>query len=222
MRRLAGLLAMPAAMLLLFAGLLPALAVLALGLPSLGPILADPLTWSALRRGLWLSGASILLGWPLGVLAAFGLWEAGRTARRVVLGLAVLPLLLPTHWAAIGLAAIGARLGPADAPHVLLQIAARAVPAGCIVLLVLTGFLNRLDPVIMRVALVSGATPGQMRRLVLLPNLGFPLAAASLAALGYTIGHMPVALAPAILACVSLLPLLALIGLGTARKRVLF
>jgi|GEM_PF-3839593 len=194
--RVFGRLAMAgAAGLALFVAVAPALAVLLLGWPGAFHVLATPVWNEAARRSLVLAEASTAIAWPLGIMAAFGLWGARRRHRRAMLSASLLPLLLPPGWSASGLG-VAAAFGvwPAGGQMAVL-VFGQAVPAACLVLLVMSGFLNRLDPRIAQAAATCGASPGRIRRLVLLPNLVFPLGVAAAAAFAVTLGQT--AFAPA-------------------------
>jgi ABC-type spermidine/putrescine transport system permease subunit II len=188
MRALASLITAPAASLALFVAMAPALAVLVLGAPAAGGLLREPVWIAAMLRSLLLAELAVVIAWPLGTLAALGIWGARRTTRRIVLGLGLLPLLIPPGWAARGLESAADQSG-IEGAHLAALIAGHAVPAAAIVLLVLTGFLNRLDPAIRWTASASGASPGRTRRLVLLPNLTFPFVIAAAAACVFSLGQ---------------------------------
>src|SRR5262245_57956461 len=117
---------------ILLAAALPALPLVA---PALG---TRPAVGGSFGGALWNSGVVALLvaasawgvGLPLGVAAA--LYDF--PARRALLGLAVLPLLVPSFLGAIGWSALAARLGPAwmailsGAPGCVLVFVAGALP----------------------------------------------------------------------------------------------
>ncbi len=172
----------------LFAAAAPALAVVLLGWHGAWDLIATPAGNAAARRSLMLAAASTAIAWPIGIMAAFGLWGARRRHRRPVLAIALLPLLLPPAWSAHALSAAAAYTAVPEGSSAAL-VFGQAVPGACLVLLVMTGFLNRLDPRIVQAAAVCGASPGRIRRLVLLPNLGFPLAASAGAAFAFSLGQ---------------------------------
>ncbi len=183
-----------AAGLALFAATVPALAVVLLGWHGASYLMDAPAWHGAARRSLMLAETSTAIAWPIGIMAAFGLWGARRPHRRPPLAAALLPLLLPPCWSARGLD-VAASYGfwPADPTATL--VFGQAVPGACLVVLVMTGFFNRLDPQMRQEAAACGASPGRIRRLVLLPNLGFPLAVSAAAAFAFSLGQT--ALAPA-------------------------
>ncbi len=92
------------------------------------------------------------VGWPAGVLAALGLWGARPGSRRVVLGVAILAVLLPIALSAESLDGSSAAL-----PALLPPTAAVA----SVVLLILTGTLNTMDPTLLQACQTLGAPPAR-------------------------------------------------------------
>jgi len=185
---LARLLLAPVAALCLAASLLPLATIVALGAPSLPALLREPVWLEAALRSLLLAEASVVIAWPVGVLAAIGLWTAPRWLRRLTIGASLLALLVPQGWVGAGLAAAAGRGAPRGA-HLAGEILGHAAPCAAIVLLVLTSFLNRADPRLLRAAAASGASPVRAYALVLLPALAIPLALAAAAAFALSLGQ---------------------------------
>ena len=136
------------------AALIPTLAVIILGAAGLARIAGDPAMIRATVGSVQAAGIVCAVGWPAGVLAALGIWGAPPTPRRVVIGAALLALFL---------AALPSRALD-DAFAALL--AASAAVAG-VVLLVVTGALNTLDPQLLRTGAACGAAPIRAWRAVL-------------------------------------------------------
>ena len=168
MRALGRVALVPAAALTALLVFIPVLAVVVLGVPGLGPTLADPTIVSAARRGVQAATLAASAAWCAGVLAAFGVWGGGGALRRLVLTAAWFLLLVPAQ---------GWRFlvqGDGFAPQAAACIA-RAAPASGLVVLIMTAALNRLDPQILRSAAASGAPPLQAWLRAVLPALAWPL-----------------------------------------------
>jgi ABC-type spermidine/putrescine transport system permease subunit II len=159
----------------------PFLALLMLGQSGLAPMLAHPAWAAATLRTLLIAEASVPIALLLGVPAALALWRARCAPRRIVTGVCALPILTPPSWAASGLQFFADRAGLPDA-HVAALIAAHAAPAASLAFLVLYGFMNLADPILLRAALASGASPLRAWQLVVLPHLAIAIAVAAAAA----------------------------------------
>ncbi len=188
MSGLARLLLTPVAALCLVLALAPLVAVIALGMPG-AVAAAQDLPWAGqVLRSLLLAEAAALAAWLAGLLAALGIWGADGRIRRPVLGASLVPLLTPPGWMARGLFLAAHAAGLHDV-RLAAQVAGHAAPSAALVLLILTGFLNRLDPRLMLAAAACGASAGRARRLILLPNLAGGLAVAAAASFTLSIGQ---------------------------------
>ncbi len=188
MRVLGRLVLVQVACLILMLALAPLAAVVLLGAPGLGALLADPSMVAAALRSMLLGEAGTAIGWPAGLLAALAIWGRPPALRRLVLGCALLILVAPPSVFAAGLVRLANGAGVAGA-HVLALLAAHAAPAAAIVALVMTGALNQLDPRLRHSAATCGATAGQTWRLVLFPALAMPLAVAAAAGFAVSLGR---------------------------------
>jgi ABC-type spermidine/putrescine transport system permease subunit II len=177
----------------------PLLALLMLGQSGLAPLLHHPAWAAATMRSVQIAGASVAIALLLGVPAALALRGAGHATRRIVIGVCALPILMPQAWSAAGLDAIAGHTFLPDAPDAAL-IAAHAAPAASLAFLVLYGFMSFADPILLRAALASGASPLRAWQLVILPHLAIAIAVAAAAAFATSIGLTIVdaALAPAL------------------------
>jgi putative spermidine/putrescine transport system permease protein len=167
----------------------PLTAVILLGLPSVAALQDDPIWLEAALRSLLLAEVAVLVGWPAGCAAAFAIWGAQTGARRGVLGIGLVPLLLPSAWVVHGLGLIAEGSGLHGA-HLIALALGHAAPSASIALLVMTGFLNRLDPMLLRTAAGCGASPFMAWRLILLPALALPLALSAAAAFALSLGRI--------------------------------
>ncbi len=175
----------PLAALGLFLSLAPGLAVLLLGARGLPLLSTDPFWLYAARDSLAVSSKALACAWPLGAAAALGIWGAAPQPRRLVLSLAVVALILPPSWAGAGFRALAAQTGMGEGAVLVTAHAGRA--AG-LVTLVMTGFLNGVDPRIGRAAGLTGALPSRIWILVALPNLYWPVLASGAAAAALCVG----------------------------------
>jgi len=166
--------------------LAPLFGLAVLGEPGLTAIGANPAWVAACLRTLLVAEAAVPIALLLGVAASLGLWQAPLAARRLILGVALLPLLAPAQWSAEGLRLAADDSGLQGA-HLAALIAAHASPAASVVLLVMCAFLNRLDPALLRSAQAAAAGPLQAWRLTVLPNLAVPVLVAGSAAFATTI-----------------------------------
>jgi ABC-type spermidine/putrescine transport system permease subunit II len=165
----------------------PFLALLMLGQSGLAPLLHHPAWAAATLRTLLIAEASVPIALLLGVPAALALWGAGRATRRIVIGVCALPILTPPSWAAAGLQYVADRAGLPGA-HVAALIAAHAAPAASLAFLVLYGFMSFADPILLRAALASGASPLRAWQLVVLPHLAIAIVVAAAAAFAASVG----------------------------------
>ena len=163
----------------------PLAALALLGARGLPEALAGPGLMAAFVSGLVLAAFSALVSLPLAALAALGLWEAGPKLRRTLLAAAILTLLLPPALVARG--AAGGLQGSCVA-----LLAAHAAPCACLALLILTLFLDRLPPPVLRGALLCGASPLRAAVEVLLPALHGPLLIAAAASFTLSLGQMDI------------------------------
>jgi putative spermidine/putrescine transport system permease protein len=186
MRRLGRLVLVPIAALTFAAAFIPLFACILLGAPGLEPSAAEPALMAACLRSLLLAAAAVAIGWPAGVVAALAIWASPKACRRLVLGASLVVLLLPASLTAPGLGRLADLAAVSDA-RLAAVLAGHAAPASAIVLLVMTGALNRLDPTLMRSAAACGATRGQTWRLGLLPPLAGALALAAAAAFAFSL-----------------------------------
>ncbi len=177
----------------------PFLALLMLGQSGLTPLLHHPAWTAASMRTLLIAEASVPIALLLGVPTALALWGAGRATRRIVIGVCALPILTPPSFVATGLQYVADHAGLPGA-HVTALIAAHAAPAASLAFLVLYGFVSFADPILLRAALASGASPLRAWQLVVLPHLAIAIVVAAAAAFANSVG-LPIVdsvLAPAL------------------------
>lgn len=149
-------------------------------------------------RTLLIAEVSVPVALLLGVPAAMALWGAPLATRRSVIAVCALPILVPPSWSAAGLQFCADHAGIEDA-HVSALIVAHAAPASSLAFLVIYGFLSVADPVLLRVAAASGASPLRAWRIAVLPHLAMAVVVAGAAAFAVSVGLAIVdtALAPA-------------------------
>ena len=164
--------------LILATGFIPISAVLIRGAPGLARIGADPTIVQAAFASLRAGGLVMAVGWPVGVLAAFGLWGAAPAWRRTVLSGSGLAVLL-----AFALSGENAGKLNAASAELVLPVAA----AASLVLLILTGTLNTLDPRLLQTSQALGASPARAW-LAVLAALRTTLAFAAAAGFGLGLG----------------------------------
>ncbi len=189
---LARLIRAPIGIALFCAALLPAAALLIFGPQGVPALLANPAWIQRLFSEAARALLTLMLGWPLGVLAASGLWRASPGARRVVLGLALVSLLTPSAWSDHGLLIVAARLHLTHGA-LIARLTVLVVQNAAITLFVLTSALNRLDPAMLQTAAAAGATPRWARARVMRPLLRAPLSVAALVAFGFSLARDPAA-----------------------------
>lgn len=134
--------------------------------PILGALL-DGRAPAAIGTTVLTALVATALATTAGTLGALGLQRLSPVARRRVLMLAILPLVVPSVVLGAGLAQT---YGPPDSPGAVLRVAlAHAVLALPFVVLIVAGTLRRLDPVLERTAVSLGATPAAAMLTVMLP-----------------------------------------------------
>jgi putative spermidine/putrescine transport system permease protein len=149
-----------------------------LSLHTFGDLLASEAWMSAIRTSLTVAVIAVSIAAVAGTLAALGLHRAEFRGRGLVVGLILLPLVIPVVVLALGyfsflarLRLIGSELGIALAHSVL------ATPY---VYLVVSASLAGLDPALVRSARSLGAGPVALFRHVYLPAIRPGLAAGML------------------------------------------
>lgn len=181
-----------------FVACAPLLALILLGEAGVAPLLTHPVWAAATLRTLVIAAACVPIALLLGVPAAMALWGAPLVTRRSVIAVCALPILTPPVWSASGLQFLADYAGIADAPAVAL-IFAHAVPAASLAFVVIYAFLSVADPVLLRVAAASGASPVRAWQLALRPHLPIAVLVAGAASFAASVGLTIVdaALAPA-------------------------
>jgi putative spermidine/putrescine transport system permease protein len=129
--------------------------------------------------------AVVLLSVVLGVPAAYALARRDFLGKRLLLLVFLLPLMVPPITYGIPLATVMYEVGLAGTlPGVIL---ANLIPALPFVILVMTPFIEQIDPNLEAAARVFGANTRRVFRHVLVPQLGPGILAASLLVLVRTI-----------------------------------
>ena len=129
--------------------------------------------------------SAVVLAIMLGVPAAYALARRDFRGKRLLMGLFLLPLMVPPITYGIPLATVMYQLHLAGTlPGVIL---ANLLPALPFVILVMTPFIEQIDPNLEAAARVFGARSGQVFWHVLAPLLGPGILAASLLALVRTV-----------------------------------
>jgi ABC-type spermidine/putrescine transport system permease subunit II len=182
------LLTAPLAAIAFALALAPALAALLLGAHGVESLALAPLWAAASLRSVLLASLTLLIGWPIGFAASLAVWGARRLLRRVILSLAILVLLLPPAWGAAGLHLLADALG-LPGTHLGLLLLAHATAAAALVLLILTSFLNRLDPLMLPAARASGASNVRAWSLLVMPAIAWPMLVSAAAAWTLSIGE---------------------------------
>jgi putative spermidine/putrescine transport system permease protein len=139
---------------------------------------------------LWVTvevvGAVVLLSVALGVPAAYALARVQFRGKRIAMLVFLLPLMVPPVTYGIPMATVMYRFGLAGTlPGVIL---ANLVPALPFVILVMTPFIEQIDPNLESAARIFGANTFRYFRYVLLPLLVPGMLAAGLLVLVRTIG----------------------------------
>lgn len=129
--------------------------------------------------------AVVLLSVVLGVPAAYALARRDFVGKRLVLLVFLLPLMVPPITYGIPLATVMYELGLAG--RLTGVILANLIPALPFVILVMTPFIEQIDPNLEAAARVFGADTRRVFRHVLVPQLGPGILAASLLVLVRTI-----------------------------------
>ncbi len=131
-------------------------------------------------------GAVVLLSIALGVPAAYALARVQFRGKRFALLVFLLPLMVPPVTYGIPMATVMYKVGLAGTlPGVIL---ANLVPALPFVILVMTPFIEQIDPNLEAAARIFGANTWRYFRYVLLPLLVPGMLAAGLLVLVRTIG----------------------------------
>jgi ABC-type spermidine/putrescine transport system permease subunit II len=168
--------------------LVPAMAAVLLGAHGLEGLALTPVWAAASLRSVLLAGLTVLVGWPIGVAASLAVWGGRRLLRRVILSLGILVLLLPPAWGAGGLRLVADGLG-LPGTHLGLLVLAHGATAGALVLLIMTGFLNRLDPLVVGAARASGASGVRAWWVLVLPAMAWPMVVSAAAAWTVSVGE---------------------------------
>jgi len=129
--------------------------------------------------------AVVLLALIIGVPAAYALARREFRGKRLLMGLFLLPLMVPPITYGIPLATLMYKLHLAGTLFGV--ILANLLPALPFVILVMTPFIEQIDPNLESAAKVFGARTFQMFRYILVPLLGPGILAASLLVLVRTI-----------------------------------
>ena len=141
----------------------------------------DAVLWVTVEVVLAVVVLSILIGVP----AAYALARRNFRGKQLVLLLFLLPLIIPPITYGIPFATVMYRINLAGTLSGV--ILANLVPALPFVILVMTPFIEQIDPNLESAARVFGATTSRMFRHVLVPLLGPGILAASLLVLVRTI-----------------------------------
>jgi putative spermidine/putrescine transport system permease protein len=129
--------------------------------------------------------AVVFLSLLIGVPAAYALARREFRGKKLLTGLFLLPLMVPPITYGIPLATLMYQVHLAGTlPGVII---ANLLPALPFVILVMTPFIEQIDPNLESAARVFGASPGKVFRHVLVPLLGPGILAASLLVLVRTI-----------------------------------
>jgi putative spermidine/putrescine transport system permease protein len=129
--------------------------------------------------------AVVLLALLIGVPAAYTLARRDFRGKRALMLLFLLPLMVPPITYGIPLATVLYQLHLAGT--IWGVILANLIPAAPFVILVMTPFIEQIDPNLESAARVFGASTGRMFRHILVPLLGPGILAASLLVLVRTI-----------------------------------
>jgi putative spermidine/putrescine transport system permease protein len=127
----------------------------------------------------------VLLALIIGVPAAYTLARRDFRGKRALMLLFLLPLMVPPITYGIPLATVHYKLHLAGT--IWGVILANLIPAAPFVILVMTPFIEQIDPNLESAARVFGASTGRMFRHILVPLLGPGILAASLLVLVRTI-----------------------------------
>lgn len=130
-------------------------------------LLGVPAWGHAVVASLQVATLSTLISLALGVPAAYGLVRGALPARRLIYGLLLLPLVLPTIVLGIGMYRLALPLGLVGAPPALAL--AHSVLSLPVVVLVMVAALSGIDPLLERAAASLGAPPLRSFWLITLP-----------------------------------------------------
>ena len=129
--------------------------------------------------------AVVVLSLLIGVPAAYTLARRNFYGKRLLMLLFLLPLMVPPITYGIPLATVLYKAQLAGTIYGV--ILANLIPAAPFVILVMTPFIEQIDPNLESAARVFGATTGRMFRYIIVPLLGPGILAASLLVLVRTI-----------------------------------
>src|ERR1700676_4093412 len=141
----------------------------------------DSVLWVTLRVGFAVVAVVLLIGGP----AAYTLARRDFPGKRLLMLLFLLPLMVPPITYGIPLATVLYQLQLAGTIYGV--ILANLIPAAPFVILVMTPFIEQIDPNLESAARVFGAGTGRMFWHILVPLLGPGILAASLLVLVRTI-----------------------------------
>lgn len=155
-----------------------------------GEALRNPLVLESLRNSLGVAAAITPISLLLGTLAAFGVTRFRFRGRGAVAGLVAAPLVVP--WLLIG---VGALLF-FNRLHVPLSLrtvgAMHVVSTFPLVAAIVSARLVRFDPSLEEAGLDLGATPREVLRYVVLPQLAPALAAAAIFAFSWSFNNFEI------------------------------
>jgi len=155
-----------------------------------GEALGNPLVRESLRNSLGVAAAITPVSLVLGTLAAFGVTRFRFRARGAVAGLVAAPLVVP--WLLIG---VGALLF-FNRLHVPLSLrtvgAMHVVSTFPLVAAIVSARLVRFDPALEEAGLDLGASPWEVLRLVVFPQLAPALAAAAIFAFSWSFNNFEI------------------------------
>lgn len=155
-----------------------------------GEALRNPLVLDSLRNSLGVAAAITPISLLLGTLAAFGVTRFRFRGRGAVAGLVAAPLVVP--WLLIG---VGALLF-FNRLHVPLSLrtvgAMHVVSTFPLVAAIVSARLVRFDPSLEEAGLDLGATPREVLRYVVLPQLAPALAAAAIFAFSWSFNNFEI------------------------------
>jgi len=129
--------------------------------------LGDPRWRAALGNSLAIAAMASLLSTLLGFLAAYALVRGGLRAKRAIVSLLLMPLIVPHVITAIAVYFLSARYGLIGIkPWIAVTHSVVALP---VVLVILQSALQTVDPNLERAAMVCGCTRWGVFRRVVLP-----------------------------------------------------
>ena len=154
---------------------------------------ASSITWTDAARASLIAGVlTTLVSVPIGTMAAYGAMRLSPRLRIIVSGLIVLPAVVPVILIAVGLFFILARLGMIGSmAGLVLGHVSLAIP---VVFVVMAAAFSQFDFNEERAARSLGARADQAWRLVVLPQIAGPVAAASLLAFVTSLDEVVIAM----------------------------